>query len=1074
MIARSLSALVLTLAVSIAAAGVGDDGQEKKLQEYMRVGRRPGAHRHAIAATGQTRDAAGPVRVSLAKDRIARFRGAGRLQGIWNHKDAKPGYLEMELPLNKDDSNDLLYTANCKPGKFFSNAINFEEGTIYEVSSFVPTKETTKEVGKFTHNAIMQNPFSAFVDDSTEGGDDSVVDGAENVERRREELEALEAIYGEEKVWVEGDGGDALGVVCVTLEPAAGSAGAPPAVTVRRQRLRAGRSRSTWPSARRERETAAARDAPLAPGRRAAVSTAASTLEDERGALQRRAEPLRLDSLEGDVARGSLSSDESEGPLGRGDDRESSRFHADFKEVGVLGRGGCGEVCRCLNRLDRRTYAIKKAWIEGLEAPREPEMAFEDFDLCQNFSEDDGSDSSSDDDDALGSSTRASAVDRKFGGCLYIQMEYCATTLRQAIDSGRLAGRREDAWRLLRQIIEALAYLHGLKLVHRDLKPANVKLGDLGLATTVEDDDDRAPARDLAARGPRPPNATPTSLAGTERAWSESSATGGAMDDTMTSLTRGVGTFLYRAPEVAAAGPGQHYAGQETKICDTTSMCKHYDHAADMYSLGIVAFEVAHAPWDTAMERVEHIQALRRAGDRPAAAAPGVFAADADATVAALVVALVRQDPGERPGAAALLEGPLLPARAGSSGPCSAAAGARNPLSETRGVLVDALFDAPTPEVVDLGFDASDDDGAKPAARRRRAAARPRPASRQRRAAPRGSARSSRCSPRLRALRRAAPAAAAAAAGRRRRRRRRRAAARRGAVLLLPGESASGLSRAARSPGPSGPAAATPRAASSPRGPARAAPRGRERREIARRARRARRRRRGAPVGAALRRRRALRVSRGGNVVAVGGRYDDALARHASPLDRGAADAAAVAVGCRVDVDALARAAAAAADAAPPLAPLECFVAVEAAPSDESAARSALVVCAFLRRGGVAADYAPLPAEPGAGGKRRDPRRSDHRAACAAWAVPWLATVGRDGALALAHATRPALNRDDLSLDELLEAVARAAKRRGGALMVYVYSTHDDALDLLSLPLPAPAAHSKKPNEKAGRKGRKR
>ena len=117
-----------------------------------------------------------------------------------------------------------------------------------------------------------------------------------------------------------------------------------------------------------------------------------------------------------------------------------------------------------------------QAWIEGLEAPREPEMAFEDFDLCQNFSEDDGSDSSSDDDDALGSSTRTSAVDRKFGGCLYIQMEYCATTLRQAIDSGRLAGRREDAWRLLRQIIEALAYLHGLKLVHRDLKPANVLL----------------------------------------------------------------------------------------------------------------------------------------------------------------------------------------------------------------------------------------------------------------------------------------------------------------------------------------------------------------------------------------------------------------------------------------------------------------------------------------------------------------------------------------------------------------------------------------------------------------------
>ena len=81
-----------------------------------------------------------------------------------------------------------------------------------------------------------------------------------------------------------------------------------------------------------------------------------------------------------------------------------------------------------------------------------------------------------------------------------------------------------------------------------------------------------------AARHASPePQATPTSLAGTERAWSESSATGGAMDDTMTSLTRGVGTFLYRAPEVAAARPGQRDAGQETKIGDTTSICE-YSH----------------------------------------------------------------------------------------------------------------------------------------------------------------------------------------------------------------------------------------------------------------------------------------------------------------------------------------------------------------------------------------------------------------------------------------------------------------------------------------------------------------
>ncbi|KAK7242712.1 eukaryotic translation initiation factor 2alpha kinase [Aureococcus anophagefferens] len=659
----------------------------------------------------------------------------------------------------------------------------------------------------------MQNPFSAFVDDSTEGGDDSVVDGAENVERRREELEALEAIYGEEKVWVEGDGGDALGVVCVTLEPAAWARGARAAATASPSLPGGGRG---YPESR-----PLAFDVRVAAADRAAVPT--KTLTGLRA---------RLDG----------------------------------------------------------------AWIEGLEAPREPEMAFEDFDLCQNFSEDDGSDSSSDDDDALGSSTRASAVDRKFGGCLYIQMEYCATTLRQAIDSGRLAGRREG-------------------------------------------------------------RATPTSLAGTERAWSESSATGGAMDDTMTSLTRGVGT--------------------------------HYDHAADMYSLGIVAFEVAHAPWDTAMERVEHIQALRRAGDRPRRRRRASSRADADATAAALVVALVRQDPGERPGAAALLEGPLLPARAELERPLLERARRRRAGTRSARRAApswDALFDAPTPEVVDLGFDASDDDGAKPAARRRRAAARGHDFGR--RAAGRRRARGSSAvvallerhgcvpfdAPRGRGRRRGATAATATAACRcstraapcsccptkstpgRAARVARRALARphfgacrryaAGRVFAArPGARGAARPRerreiafdvAATAAGREAERRGALRRGPGPRGGGRGARRGARRRAREEDARPRRRctaprggRENGGPARASPSTRRsrwrgpspAARASRcrcGRNVVAAGGRYDDALARHASPLDRGAADAAAVAVGCRVDVDALARAAAAAADAAPP------------------------------------------------------------------------------------------------------------------------------------------------------------
>ena len=65
----------------------------------------------------------------------------------------------MELPLNKDDSCYLLYTANCKPGKFFSNAVAFEEGTISKVTSFIPTKETTTVVGKFSIRPVTARPM---------------------------------------------------------------------------------------------------------------------------------------------------------------------------------------------------------------------------------------------------------------------------------------------------------------------------------------------------------------------------------------------------------------------------------------------------------------------------------------------------------------------------------------------------------------------------------------------------------------------------------------------------------------------------------------------------------------------------------------------------------------------------------------------------------------------------------------------------------------------------------------------------------------------------------------------------
>lgn len=283
----------------------------------------------------------------------------------------------------------------------------------------------------------------------------------------------------------------------------------------------------------------------------------------------------------------------------------SSRYKNDFIELGILGRGGGGEVVKVRNRLDRRIYAIKKiileseqgrhakfgvvqnrklrrevttisrmthknivryyqAWVEGegdqidselgktgsLDDPV-LEMINDDVDeeddesakgwwttapqdrsiaahsggshvSSDSYTEGDSSEENDEFDeitgktqfgsdetstvrlgfespllDGLGFQNRAyqSMVDKskqrilqskesegddfwddslsahvgdgvKGRSILYIQMQYCETTLRKLIDEGNVAEMQEnDVWRLVRQILEALAYIHEQKIV---------------------------------------------------------------------------------------------------------------------------------------------------------------------------------------------------------------------------------------------------------------------------------------------------------------------------------------------------------------------------------------------------------------------------------------------------------------------------------------------------------------------------------------------------------------------------------------------------------------------------------
>ncbi|KAH7543108.1 hypothetical protein FEM48_Zijuj02G0148200 [Ziziphus jujuba var. spinosa] len=86
--------------------------------------------------------------------------------------------------------------------------------------------------------------------------------------------------------------------------------------------------------------------------------------------------------------------------------------------------------------------------------------------------------------------------------CLYIQMELCQEeTLRTKLDSVKL--ERDEAYKILKQILSALSYLHSKNIVHGDLSPSNifldidnnVKLADFGLAKFIGEDDTMMPDR---------------------------------------------------------------------------------------------------------------------------------------------------------------------------------------------------------------------------------------------------------------------------------------------------------------------------------------------------------------------------------------------------------------------------------------------------------------------------------------------------------------------------------------------------------------------------------------------------
>lgn len=189
------------------------------------------------------------------------------------------------------------------------------------------------------------------------------------------------------------------------------------------------------------------------------------------------------------------------------------------------------------------------------------------------------------------------------GGLLYYTMPFVeGETLRVRLARGDAIPASEGI-RIIREIAYALSYAHGHGVVHRDIKPENILIEN-GHAVVA----DFGVAKALAIA-----------------AGSNESAVG-----SLTSAGIAMGTATYMAPEQAAADPA-------------------IDHRADLYSLGVVAYEIfAGAPPFTGSAH-QVIAAHMVSQPEPLAATR----LDVPPALGDLVMHLLAKNPADRPQSAA-------------------------------------------------------------------------------------------------------------------------------------------------------------------------------------------------------------------------------------------------------------------------------------------------------------------------------------------------------------------------------------------------------------------------------------
>lgn len=162
-------------------------------------------------------------------------------------------------------------------------------------------------------------------------------------------------------------------------------------------------------------------------------------------------------------------------------------YDTDYQVEEFAGRGGMGEVYKVWNRRVSRYEALKVLRVRVRHDSADFEARFQDeIETLAKL-------------EHPGLTNVFHSGDTEEGGFPWYTMTWLdGESLQQRLENGRPPGPAEIV-EITRQILLALEYIHGKKILHRDLKPANimlctagpVKLVDFGIACVMTPEDSR-------------------------------------------------------------------------------------------------------------------------------------------------------------------------------------------------------------------------------------------------------------------------------------------------------------------------------------------------------------------------------------------------------------------------------------------------------------------------------------------------------------------------------------------------------------------------------------------------------